>query len=85
MLTFLSKLLSYKVIDIFQNVDKINLLTQFNNIFQAHGVKGVLSMKANSKQDQLISAGKGILNYVFVYHDITYACNTYSSTHSSSI
>lgn len=24
----------------------------------AHGVKGVLSMKANSKQDQLISAGK---------------------------
>lgn len=71
---FLSKLLSYKGIDIFQNVDKINLLTQyvqFNNIFQAHGVKGVLSMKANSKQDQLISAGKGILNYVFVYHDIT--------------
>ena len=30
-----------------------------NKCFQAHGVKGVLSMKANSKQDQLISAGKG--------------------------
>lgn len=42
----------------FQSEDKINL--QFNTIFQAHGVKGVLSMKANSKQDQLISAGKGI-------------------------
>ena len=30
-------------------------------IFQAHGSKGVMSMIANAKVDQLISAGKGKL------------------------
>ena len=32
---------------------------KFHNVFQAHGSKGVMSMIANSKVDQLISAGKG--------------------------
>lgn len=50
---------------------------QFNTIFQAHGVKGVLSMKANSKQDQLISAGKGTVYKFNMFIMILHACSTY--------